>query len=477
MNKEYDNDKYFNSLINIFKKTRNYHTYYLPNPYKFNGIRDSEKNKNFFNFKKIFDKDYLIHDKKKYAEAEVIFLSHYLGYEHKKDEDFYYGKIFDILKKKKINYTILTINKSNYQLETIKKKFKNTKHSRIYINHYSHPLKDFKFIFKLLFLYLTFFFKKKNIKFNQREKNIILEKFSFLNFIQSRTTIKLANTIDKILENFDNNTKCFIFTFEGHAFERMIVEICKKRQIKSVGYFFSVIREYKTNIFYRFPDFIMPDCIFTTGSIIKNYFKRNLNKVKNIHTIGSGRKFLKRKFNLNKLISAKTSNLLLCPEGLYSETDLMFNLGINLSKYKKNIKIDIRIHPELKQNKKYINNLKYKTKHLKNFKISNNSLENDIKNNHLLIYRGSSICVNGVLGGMIPIYFKLPNEKSIDPLFEVNRYEVANEKELLRKIDFFKNIKNSNKLNIKIKKLFNYCEHYFENFDEKNIKTYIKNEF
>lgn len=476
MKQEYSPNKYFKNFINILKKTRNLKTHYLPNPYKLEGVRDYEKNKNFLNFKKIFDEDFLIHNTKKFFKSEVIFLSHYLGHEHIKDNDFYYGKIFDILKKKKINYSILMINKSNYSLQEIKKKFRNTRHSRVYLNHFSHPLKDFKLIFKLLMIYLNFFFKIKNVKLNKVEKKIISEKFSFSNFIKSRTTLKLANNIEKILDDFSNTSRSFIFTFEGHAFERMIIEICKKKRIKSVGYFFSVLRPNKTNIFYEFPDYLMPDKIFTTGLVVENYFNRNLSKPNRVYTIGSGRKFIKKKFNFKKIYNTKNFNFLICPEGLYTETDIMFNLGLDLALNNKKINVTIRLHPELKENKKYINILKNKIKKIRNYKISNNTLESDIKNNQILIYRGSSICVNGVLGGMIPMYFKIPNKVSIDPLFEVDKFKAEDTSQILKNLDTLRSLKYRNKLNREMRVLIKYCNLYYEQFNSKNILKYLRHD-
>lgn len=365
------------------------------------------------------------------------------------------------------------INKTNFQLQDIKKKFKNTIHSRIYVNQYSHPVKDIKLIIKLFINYLSFVFKKTYIKFNREEKKIISEKFTFLNFIKARTTLKLVNNIESILNDYSNNTQCIVFTFEGHAFERMLIEICKKKKIKSIGYFFSVIRQLKTNIFYKFPKFLMPDDIFTTGSVVKNYFKKNSTKIQNIHMVGSGRKFLNKKFNIKRILSSETCNILICPEGLYTETDIMFNLGLSLSQKKTKFNFNFRIHPELKQNKKYMGNLNNRIKNFRNFKISNNSLDDDINHNHILIYRGSSICVNGVLGGMVPIYYKLHNEISLDPLFEINQFKAENESQILRYIDLLRLHKNKKKLNNKMKSLMNYCKLYYENFDEKNILKYL----
>ena len=40
----------------------------------------------------------------------------------------------------------------------------------------------------------------------------------------------------------------------------------------------------------------------------------------------------------------------------------MFNLGLDLALINKNLKISIRLHPELNENKKYINSLNNKIK-------------------------------------------------------------------------------------------------------------------
>lgn len=252
------------------------------------------------------------------------------------------------------------------------------------------------------------------------------------------------------------------------------MKFAKKKKIKSVGYFFSVLRPNKTNIFYEFPDYLMPDKIFTTGSVVENYFNRNLSKPNRVYTIGSGRKFIKKKFNFKKIYNTKNFNFLICPEGLYTETDIMFNLGLDLVLNNKKLDVTIRLHPELKENKKYINTLKNKIKKIKNYKISNNTLESDIKNNQILIYRGSSICVNGVLGGMIPMYFKIPNEVSIDPLFEVNKFKAENVSQILKNLETLRLLKNRNKLNREMRVLIKYCNLYYEQFDSKNISKYLR---
>ena len=154
----------------------------------------------------------------------------------------------------------------------------------------------------------------------------------------------------------------------------------------------------------------------------------------------------------------------------------MFNLGLDLALNNKKINVTIRLHPELKENKKYINILKNKIKKIRNYKISNNTLESDIKNNQILIYRGSSICVNGVLGGMIPMYFKIPNKVSIDPLFEVDKFKAEDTSQILKNLDTLRSLKYRNKLNREMRVLIKYCNLYYEQFNSKNILKYLRHD-
>ena len=108
-----NNKSYFNFLSLILKKFNLDFLYLIPDVYK-NNQRDDYKNNRFQNLLKnifIFRKDYLIQDKKSYLNSKIIFLSHYVGNVYTdKDLDFYYGKLFKYLKKKKINFFLILIN-------------------------------------------------------------------------------------------------------------------------------------------------------------------------------------------------------------------------------------------------------------------------------------------------------------------------------------------------------------------------------
>ena len=158
----------------------------------------------------------------------------------------------------------------------IQKKFRKSKIIRAYVNNDFSLFFDSLSILKIVKEYLFFFFKEKK-KYNNYK---ILKKLNLnLNlklFLSSRFTVKISENIIKILTK-SKNLNHLVATFEGHAFERIIFNYAKKNKIKSYGYFFSVIREYKNSIYYNFNKMYQPDLILTSGLIGKKDLKLNLS--------------------------------------------------------------------------------------------------------------------------------------------------------------------------------------------------------
>jgi hypothetical protein len=462
---------YFKNLLGILNKTHHLKLFYLPEIHAINSFnRDYDINRfqNFFNIKRLLDRDYFIFNKKKFKKTEVVLLTHYLGNKSLGKHDFYYGSIFKILKSQKINFTIIMLNKSTQSINEIKKNYLNFKYSTVIINNYSHPIKDFAIIIYTFFLYFRFLIYKNKIKFNLNEKKIIKKKINLKSFLKARTSIKIFKIIKAVIEKCENKIQNFITTYEGHAFEKMIFNYCQKKEITSIGYFFSVIRKDKSSILYPYPKNISPNKVFVTGKIVKNYFSKILGFSNKVIIVGSARSFIKKKFQLINFKNKKKIKVLFCPEGTYPESVIMYNLAIRLSLISKDIQPIIRFHPELDQKKLF------KDKNiLKNFydnvKISDNTVDYDILESNFLIYRGSSTCVNAVFAGVFPIYFKLKDENSIDPLFEINNYIARSPQQLFSIIKKVKHPNNAKNINKYMSRLFSYSSNYFEGLNKKKL--------
>tara|TARA_B100001250_G_C19761694_1_gene772781 strand:+ start:86 stop:1516 length:1431 start_codon:yes stop_codon:yes gene_type:complete len=465
--------KYFTKLNQTLTKFNNHFLYHIPDLYK----KDLRKDKisitkiKFSFFKSLLRKSYLYDDIKNIEKAKICFISHYVGNKIKdKNYDFYYGNLFKKIKIK-IPYYVILINHTNENLNEIKQKFNNSKIPRVYINNDFNILSDSFNVLKITKEYLNFkilnFFNHKQFKISNK---LNLE-FDYKYFLSSRYTYKITNSIIRILDkskNLDN----LVTTFEGHAFEKIIFNYCKKKKIKSIGYFFSVIREYKNSIYYIFNKKYQPDTVLTAGFVSKEDLKLN-SPLKNIEILGSN-KNLSKINKLNILKNKEVITVLVCPEGLFTETIKMLKLINSNLLYKKNIKFIFRTHPLI-----YV--LRDFSKNIINKNIifsKEKNIANDFKKSDIILYNGSSTCIQATMSGLVPVTFN-DNVKSfsLDPLYKINDFIIKNPNTLLHMI----NIIDKNKFTLKFKKKLNkiqkYCHLYFQKFNQKILtKSIIYNE-
>ena len=463
--------KYFLNLVSFIKSSNFSFLYNIPGLF----IRDFRKDKSNSNkfisnfFQGIFDKNIYFKKTNLLKNSTICFVSHYVGVTNRKnlDYDFYFGNLFKILSKKNIKFSVILINHTDEKINDIYKKYKKSKLNRIIINNNFNALRDFKILLYIFLKYIEFKLFKNN---NKNLKELIKFKVS-LNlkfFLSSKNTIKLTGNIIKILNKM-SNLQNLITTYEGHAFERILFNHCSKKNIKSFGYFFSVIRKFKNSIYYNINKNYTPDVVFTSGRTISNNLIKNIKKSsKYIYTLGSSKNLRKSKIKLLKNKNKKKLKVLVCPEGLYTETKLMMNLVSGLKK-NNNIEYIFRTHPVIDKSI-----LKKENYFYKNIKFSNKKdIRKDFDICDVVLYSGSSVCIQAALNGLLPIYFHEKNSIfSIDPLFEVNKFIVKN------KFDLEKILNNLilNKKNIIIKKKLNKIQNYcLEYFDKLNLKVLTKN--
>jgi hypothetical protein len=102
----------------------------------------------------------------------------------------------------------------------------------------------------------------------------------------------------------------------------------------------------------------------------------------------------------------------------------MFEFSILCARANPEIQFIWRLHPivsfeSLKaQNSRLLN-------HPGNIILSKATLEEDIARSHWALYRGTTAIVQAVVAGLRPIYLELPDELTIDPLYELNAWRVS----------------------------------------------------
>ena len=242
------------------------------------------------------------------------------------------------------------------------------------------------------------------------------------------------NTISNLRINYffklllkNSKIKNVFITFEGHAWERLIIINCKINTIKLFAYQHSLLFHLQNSIFINFQSKFKPDFIFTSGlysNTVFNNFGNDEIKIINLGTnrtneIGSLENFTSNKFNI-----------LVIPEGIDEECDILFNFCLNLLNINKNINFIWRFHP-ISNADFFIK--KFNVSKIDNITISKGSFENDISLSNHVLYRGSTAIIKCVNFGLRPIYLKIKNEISIDPLHNFTsiwKINISNEKEL-----------------------------------------------
>ena len=454
-----DIKQYFKSIIRIIQKLELEILISIPGIFRHEDRLDRNVlNKQKFN---LFNSDIAIQYPDKVQKSETFFLSHYLGNVQNQNHDFYYNDLFDKLEKDKKKFSVILLNKTHEKPSKILKKFSKSKISRIIINNYYHPIKNPILLIWITIQFIIFKLKIKFFKLRRIEK-YVSKKFTFKRFIQARTTLVFTRKIKYLLKK--TQIKNFFTTFEGHSFEKNLISYFNKRNIRTFGYYFTVIRDFDSCVFYDFKQKTSPSFIFFTGKAIKKIF---LNKIKN--------SFKNTKFDIigytrpiNKIKRKnKKKCVLFCPEGFYNETEKMLEFAQNMLQKYNNINIIFRLHPEIKI--KYLN---FSKKLLKNnkFSFSKNTLDKDLQNSKILIYRGSSVCINAIKNNTIPIYLNLNDNINLDPLFEANKNRINSINEIKNYLNN-SNYKKYDKLN----KLKKYSEIYFQKFDYKKLITIVFN--
>jgi hypothetical protein len=260
---------------------------------------------------------------------------------------------------------------------------------------------------------------------------------------------RIALQVNQLIKHY--KPKKLITTFEGYSWEKVIVYYANKKitNCKTYGYIPGLLlKNYGSNIIKYKSDFY-PKKILVSGKYTEMKLKK-LNYLKNkVANLGSIKNFpLKYKLN-NK----NKSDILVIPEGIFSELDIFLKF-IETSIGNIDNKFIIRLHPVMKNNKKYIDLIKK----VPNIILSQKSLQNDIERSKFVLYRGSNLVVNCIKNGLIPLYLNFDHSKiNIDPIYDMKNFTINNILDL-KKLLKVKQLKN------KITKKRNFFSKYKSKF-------------
>jgi hypothetical protein len=261
--------------------------------------------------------------------------------------------------------------------------------------------KFFSLTFKALYQLITYCLRNH---FSFFELVIILS-----GQLQSLRLFKIITDIEDAIISL--SPKNLLITFEGNPLEKAVFFICKIHKVTRYGYQFAPIIQGQYSILRRLDDHLDPDVILTSGPYMTKIFLNKSNHRK-ILTLGSPKYFSYDPSIANKKI---VGQILLAPDGSKDCINDFINLGMLLSDTFPSHRIIIRAYPLLKD---FLHKqLQSSEKIANHFKVSTDSALDDLKSSEWLVYRNSSMSIQGLLVGCRGIYFShfLAN---VDPLWE-----------------------------------------------------------
>lgn len=385
---------------------------------------------------------------KKRDEVEILIISNIVSIDNLK-KDLYFGNLDKSLNKKKIK-TIKAFRNFTYKKSSELSKI--MKNDNIIFSKRLNYLTELKFVCLIFKEILVFIFLNK---YRYIKKYIKLR-----DFFSIASNLRLVSQIEEVIKVI--KPKIIIFTYEGHAWERLLVNLCKTKykSINTIGYQFSTIKSNQIGFFMKLQKNYNPHYIATTGQKTFDLIKKKIDFAK-IFKLGSAN-FIKRK---NKKI--KKNDLLVALDSEPNELFKMVDFCIDFSRKNIEFNIIIRLHPIFKNNSKIVSKILLKIKRFKNISMSEESLEKDLQKTRYLLFTDTAICITCLNYNVIPIFFVNKFSKNI---FDDN----FPKKNIIKNIIDLKNIlkiKNNNALTHYFK---NYRDKYFEKFNHDELRKILK---
>jgi len=346
--------------------------------------------------------------------CDILFVSHLVNVDHLEDEDdFYFGDLPNSMKEFNLSSMTAMINHlDKYDIDKVEKHIGNIT-SKVVLSKTLGLFKELSIFYGQLLEYK----RLRKCMHNSRGLLKVVYGKACQESISPRTltTIRIAVQIKKLIRHA--SPRAVITTCEGHAWERLVYFVAREvnPNIKCFAYQHVAVFPLQHSMKRRLLDLYNPSHIFTSGKVSKRQLdgSKGLDGIP-ISVLGSKRHLKKKtKQNINKI-----NTCLVITDGFIEECQILFDFSYECA-LKMPEKVFIwRVHPTLNI-RKIINNIGFKELP-KNIVLSSCSLDNDISASSHVLYRGSTVVIQSIIGGLNPFYLRIKGELTIDPLYELN---------------------------------------------------------
>ncbi len=357
-------------------------------------------------------------------KADIVFISHLVSLqEEKSNRDFYYGTLPAFLENEKGLQTLTALIDHTPSVKTISQK-RNIEEKGLHRFLFPKTMsfsKECSFVFQCLAsfrkLISASYFEK-----DYERKQILCEAALHALLPETSNALRIQELIQFLLRQ--SGAGYLVITWEGRSWERLAIkaaEACNS-SVKCIAYQHTVLLSSSYAVKRSLGKAYDPDIIAalgeTTAEVIRS--SRAFPQT-DIFPFGS--------YRIGGRVTGKknqsgTLQCLVAPEGIESESVLLFGFAIELARQMPGIQFIFRTHPVLPYAwlaAKY-SALKELPGNCQLSALTN--IHEDFSRCDLLLYRGSSVAIYAVLNGLKPFYYALAGEIAIDPLYLLDEWRV-----------------------------------------------------
>jgi len=399
---------------------------------------------------------------------DFLFVSHLLNASQAgHEEDFYFGKLPNELVSQGHSVLIALINHSDRKGEKLVIKWNKSTVPRVILSGFLEISEEIASRCQL---------KKESYKLRKLAKaehselirKVLVRASQEALSNDSQTTLRKYKQIGALVAML--KPKAIIVTHEGHAWERVAFAAARLAlpDIRCIGYQHSALFRLQNAIRRNLTHNYNPDHILTAGAVGKVQLETStgISGIP-ISILGSNRVYIatdnndgncQYPFHYNQF---KKLSCLVLPEGITSECHLLFEFSLACAQICPEIQFIWRLHPLITFKSLIAQNPKLKNLP-KNIVLSQATIGEDISCCSWALYRGTTAIIMAVQAGLRPIYLQVPNEMTIDPLYEIDNWKtkVTTSLEFQNGITMHTDISQSTLINNE-DCLKNYCKKFF----------------
>lgn len=348
--------------------------------------------------------------------SDAVFISHFVqAGSQNNTQDFYYGALPEYLSSKGISHTTGFIDHTPGR-----KKVKDHRAGILFPRTVSFS-DEWRIMKQCLRAFRTLKTAARNEQDTQRGSFLSEAAMQAIS-PQTASALRIYTNTRKLIEQ--SHPSALIITWEGWSWERMAMKAAREtnRNILCISYQHTVLFPGSHALKASLGNTYDPDIVLTIGEFTRNHLESANTLTKTSFIKYGSHRATRSSEHYNTHETVRTC--LVTPEGIESECVLLFDFAIALAKEIPGMDFIFRTHPVLPFP---VLQDKYPqfTSLPKNCRISDQPINNDFTISDFLLYRGSSVVIYAVLGGLRPVYYHIDGQWSIDPLYALQQWKLS----------------------------------------------------